>query len=285
MLADADGFAANRLPAGLSMSPQGLVTGTSQSVQSVTGIVVSNSGVNSNAFTWDVTLGAAIAPSYEARNITVNVPHSANLASGWQNTDGSGFTIDALPTGLAMSSAGAVTGTPTVLDEVVASRVTHRGVSSAAFTWTVVGNQTVAPSYSDREVTVDVPVSVNLAVGWQNADPSGFTIDALPTGLSMNTIGLVTGTPTVRNETVASSVTNSGVTSNAFTWDVTGKPVVVPTYTNRRVIVDVPYTVDLSIGWQNSDGSDFTIDALPTGLSMSTAGVVTGIPTVLPEVD
>ena len=93
------------------------------------------------------------------------------------------------PTGLAMSSAGAVTGTPTVVDEVVASSVTHRGVSSAAFTWTVVGNQTVAPSYSDREVTVDVPVSVNLAVGWQNADPSGFTIDALPTGLSMNIKG------------------------------------------------------------------------------------------------
>jgi hypothetical protein len=84
------------------------------------------------------TLGAPSAPTYPDRRVTIGVPYTANLSSGWQFSDGSDFTIDALPTGLSMSTAGIITGTPTVLPEVTVSTVSHMGITSNAFTWTVV---------------------------------------------------------------------------------------------------------------------------------------------------
>jgi hypothetical protein len=84
------------------------------------------------------TLGIPSAPTYPDRRVTIGVPYTANLSSGWQFSDGSDFTIDALPTGLSMSTAGIVTGTPTVLPEVTVSTVSHMGLTSNAFTWTVV---------------------------------------------------------------------------------------------------------------------------------------------------
>jgi hypothetical protein len=84
------------------------------------------------------TLGAPSAPTYPDRRVTIDRPYTADLSAGWQFSDGSDFTIDALPTGLTMSTAGIVTGTPTVLPEVTVSTVSHMGLSSNAFTWTVV---------------------------------------------------------------------------------------------------------------------------------------------------
>jgi len=89
------------------------------------------------------TLGIPSAPTYPDRRVTIGVPYTANLSIGWQFSDGSDFTIDALPTGLSMSTAGIVTGTPTVLPEMTVSTVSHMGLTSNAFTWTVV---TRAPS-------------------------------------------------------------------------------------------------------------------------------------------
>jgi hypothetical protein len=84
------------------------------------------------------TLGAPSAPTYPDRRVTIDRPYTADLSAGWKFSDGSDFTIDALPTGLTMSTAGIVTGTPTVLPEVTVSIVSHMGISSSAFTWTVV---------------------------------------------------------------------------------------------------------------------------------------------------
>jgi hypothetical protein len=69
--------------------------------------------------------------------VTIDRPYTADLSAGWKFSDGSDFTIDALPTGLSMSTAGIVTGTPTVLPEVTVSTVSHMGLTSNAFTWTV----------------------------------------------------------------------------------------------------------------------------------------------------
>jgi hypothetical protein len=107
-----------------------------------------------------VTLGGAIAPTYGNRRVYVDVPFTTDLSAGWLNTDGSAFTIDDLPTGLTMSTAGVVSGTPTELDEEVTSRVTHRGVTSGPFTWTV---------------TVKPPSGTLVDAKWEALRDQGFT--------------------------------------------------------------------------------------------------------------
>lgn len=81
--------------------------------------------------------------------------------------------------------------------------------------------QPVPPVYGTRNSPVDVELSVDLSSGWANAVSGRFTVSALPTGLSMDTYGLATGTPTVQPEAVSVQVANDGVAAEAFTWNIT----------------------------------------------------------------
>jgi len=146
------------IPAGLSLASSGAITGTptTEGAYSWTVRATNVAGFDDQLYTGTVaaepptgggsnviggafrTLGAPSAPTYPDRRVTIDRPYTADLSAGWKFSDGSDFTIDALPTGLSMSTAGIVTGTPTVLPEVTVSTVSHMGLSSNAFTWTVV---------------------------------------------------------------------------------------------------------------------------------------------------
>lgn len=158
--------------------------------------------------------------------------------------------------------------------------------TSSSFDWTIIAKP-VAPTYSPLYHRQGGAVNVNLATGWTNASPSGFSSGNLPDGLSMSSTGVVTGTPTTLQTTsaVVYNGTAAGtITADAFAWEIF-LGATPPAYPPRNHYAnDLITPIDLRVGWDNETQNQFFADQLPTGLSLSASGSVTGTPTVVEAV-
>ncbi|MEZ0112276.1 hypothetical protein ABH920_006295 [Catenulispora sp. EB89] len=138
-------FSATGLPAGLSISSSGAITGTPTTAGTSNVTVTASSGTASGSaqFTWTVS-------SQPTETVSVTNPGSqsgtvgtaiSTLQVAASDSTGKALTFSAtgLPAGLSISSSGAITGTPTTAGTsnvtVTASSGTASG--SAQFTWTV----------------------------------------------------------------------------------------------------------------------------------------------------
>lgn len=229
---EAGQWSATDLPAGLSIAASnGLVTGTVLAPAAGYSTVITNNGVSAAPFTWTI-VEVPVPPVYPPRTDRVGDSVSFNAATGWVNANPTGFSATSRPSGLAITAAGTIFGTPTTVQvrmTVVTNTTAAGAVSADAFTWTIDPEIPPAtpPTYQPRTDYINAALSVNLATGWQNADPNGFAVDQLPTGLTMNAQGVVSGTPTVLGQTVVTvSNTNGAGTFFAapFTWDIVDPP-------------------------------------------------------------
>jgi GH25 family lysozyme M1 (1,4-beta-N-acetylmuramidase) len=137
------GYTATGLPAGLSISASGRVTGKPSAAgrYSVTVTPPAGAAPASMPFTWDVH--GTIAPSTVNRASTAGTPVWFRVAtSGPDQNAGFVPTLKAtgLPPGVSMTSAGVITGWPTrwgTFKVTVAAADTLGGTGTASFTWTV----------------------------------------------------------------------------------------------------------------------------------------------------
>jgi len=109
--------------------------------------------------------------------------------------------------------------------------------------------------------------------------PSGYTAAGLPAGLSISASGRLTGTPTVVGQYAVTVTVPAGAApaSMAFTWDVHGT--IAPTNVNRSSTAGSPVWLKLTTSGPDQNlGFIPTLAAkgLPAGLSMTSAGVITG---------
>jgi cytoskeletal protein CcmA (bactofilin family) len=237
-----------------------------------------------------------IPPMQASLNITVgslpdgrvNQPYSETLAAAggtspytWSVTAGS------LPDGLTLSSAGVISGTPTTAGTFSFTvRVTDSAAetATAALSITVTGlhvdTSSLPDGYTDElysetltAVVGTVPYTWSLASG------------SLPTGLTLSSDGVISGTPTIAG-------------TSSFTVRVTDSdsPPVTATRTlsitiQQRLSVA---TASLANGWVGMAYSDslvagngtppytwsVTVGSLPTGLTLApSTGAITGTPT------
>jgi GH25 family lysozyme M1 (1,4-beta-N-acetylmuramidase) len=137
------GYTATGLPAGLSMSSSGRLTGTPTVLGQYAVTVTPPTGAApaTIAFTWDVH--GTIKPSNANRSSTAGTPVSLKLPTSGPDQN-AGFTptlrATGLPAGLAMTSAGVITGWPTkpgTYKLTVTAADALGGTGSASFTWTV----------------------------------------------------------------------------------------------------------------------------------------------------
>lgn len=102
----------------------------------------------------------------------------------------------------------------------------------------------------------------------------------LPTGLSLSTSGVITGTTTVSQVSVTFRATDTGGNSTDKTIKFNAKPVWVSsgTYAAQK---DTSYSLSLS-ATDDAAGVTYTIasGSLPTGLSLASNGTISGTPTV-----
>ena len=294
--------AGSSLPSGLSLSTGGAISGT-PTVAGTFPFTVTVTGTGGSAEK-QLFIYVAAAPAGPAApeitsgtlaNGTVGTAYSQTLTSNvtgsvtWSVKAGS-----SLPSGLILSAAGAITGTPTVAGTfpftVTASNgsVTAEkqlfiyvaagpaGVAGPEITSGTLANGTVGTAYSET-LTSTVTGSVTWSVR------SG----SLPNGLSLSASGAITGTPTVAGTfpfTVRASNGSDTAEKQLFIY-IAALPAgpAAPEITSGTLVngtAGTAYSQTLTVtgitspSWSVKAGS-----SLPAGLSLSTAGVISGTPT------
>jgi serine protease len=232
-------FNATGLPAGLSISPSGVISGTPTAAvlnQSVTVTATDTTGAAGSAsFTWTVN-----APG--GNTVTVTSPGNQTSATGSavslqihavDTQSGQTLTYGAtgLPAGLSINTgSGLVSGTPTTSGSssvTVTAHDTTGASGSATFSWTinVATNKVTVTSPGNQSSRVNRSLTLQIhATDSANGQKLTYSASGLPTGLHISaTSGAISGTPTVVG-TFSTKVTATDTTgangSASFTWTV-----------------------------------------------------------------
>jgi autotransporter-associated beta strand protein len=282
---------AGTLPAGMTLSPSGVLSGTVSSNFSARSITVAaTNGVTpvranaSQTFTLQPLVALAISTtSLEAA--TVGTAYSASLAvtggiSPYTWTVASG----ALPAGLSLSEAGVISGTPLSSGTANFSvRVTDGSGTSITESLSMVAANpaalsVVTPSLPDGLAGTAYSATLSAVSGtgpftWSLA--SG----ALPAGLSFSSGGILTGTPTASgSSTFTVRVTDSAAATatRTFTLSVSGT-LAISTASLPDARTGTVYSATLGVTggtgpftWSSASG------VLPPGLTLESAGVISG---------
>jgi outer membrane autotransporter protein len=198
------------------------------------------------------------------------------------------FTIDGGTSapGLTLSAGGVLSGVPTTVGfyQFVVRATDANGLTgSQIFSHHVVAPTIrVAPSFFPQAVP-GVPVSEQVTVtGGVGPHTLSISSGALPTGLTLSPSGLLSGvanTPGTYPFTIRATDANGFTGETSYSY-VVGQPVIsmTPTLSNGQVGsfygetiygtgTNLPFSYAVSVG------------ALPPGLTLSSAGVVSGTPT------
>ena len=290
------------LPAGLTLSSTtGAITGTPTATSAATTYMVTVNDVNSataNA-TFSLTVNAAVTATQAlaSKALTQNAAAASfTPVTGAGGTGPLAYSVSpALPAGLAMSLAtGAITGTPTATSSATAYTVTvtdaNSSTASATFSLTVNSAVSATQAVASKTLTQNtVAASFTPVTGAGGTGALGYSIaPALPSGLSLSSsTGAITGTPTTASVaatytvTVTDAVTATATATFSLAVNVPVAPAQVATGTTTisqsgGPVSFTPVTVSGGAG-------PFTYSVsptLPAGLTMSSAGVITGSPTV-----
>lgn len=292
------GLAAGNLPAGLSLSSAGVISGIPAAVAtanfSVT-VTGSNGLTTTNAFAISIAPGAPVITTViPLKSGTVGFAYSQTFAA----TDGTtpytwAKSAGTLPAGLTLSSAGVLSGAPTTAATAsftLKATGANGLFSTKAFSLTTVA--TIPPTILNASTfpsgAVGTPYSLPVGASG-GVQPYRWYISAgtLPPGLRLvdrGTFWSIDGTPTA---VVTTSFTlqvigaDGGASTKACTLAIAAP---APTITTSSPLasgaVGVAYNQTLAATggippytWSVASGS------LPGGLSMSSAGVLSGTPT------
>ena len=199
-------------------------------------------------------------------------------------------TTGALPAGLTLTSAGLLSGTPTVTGTfsfTVTATDANACTGTQSYTLVVecpvitvspasLSNGTAGAAYG--------PVTLTQA-GGVGAVTYAVTAGALPAGITLTTAGVLSGTPTVTgtfNFTVTATDANGCTGTRALTLVVECPVITVSPASLSNATAGTAYgPVTLTqTGGVGAVTYAVTAGAMPTGVSLTTAGVLTGTPTV-----
>jgi len=294
------------LPAAFTMSSSGLVTGvncvSTNGSYNVAVRVTSNDG-NSADFTSNqsvsinMTAGPAsgcalIGGSISSGGSTPQVGqyYSATIsASGGSSPYTYSVATGSLPTGLSLSSAGTLSGTPTAagsFDFQIQSADSAGNTGYTQYTLAVSAASSVVLSPSSLPTPVLSTAYSQTISGSGGTSPYTFAVSSgsLPTGLSLNTsTGLISGTPTAAGAysfTIRATDSASQSNTRSYSGTIAAALAVTPT-TLTTPVLNQAYIQTVA----SSDGTapvTFSVSAgaLPIGLSLDTStGAITGTPT------
>ena len=286
-------FTATGLPAGLSITSGGQITGTPTAAGPATIVVTATDSTSPTKLTATASLpitisGAVAITTTSLPNGTVGSGYNFTVAA----TGGTApytFTASGLPAGLSISPAGVISGTPTA-----------NGTASVTLTVTDSTN----PTHATSSVTLPLTISNQLAVSTTSL-PSGvvgaaynftvtatggvapytFTAAGLPAGLSISAGGVISGTPTAPGTVTAAITVTDSTTPTHMTATANLSIAIAPqnpsitTTSLPNGTVGSPYNATIT-GTGGTTPYTFTATGLPAGLSISAGGVISGTPTV-----
>jgi len=293
--------AGSSLPAGLSLSASGVISGT-----------LSLSAASTN-FSVNVTDSETPAQTSVAQSFTIVVvpvlaitsttlpgavinqpyPNTQLQAQGGTAAYTWSLASGALPVGLTLSPAGLIAGTPTGPGTTSTFIVSLTDAGPPAQTVTQSFSITTNPPLTITTAslpngTVGVAYSTTL-IAQNGAKPYSWSVSSgiLPAGLTLDPVaGAITGTPTAAGTfSFTVKVTDNGSPSQTAPQPLSISIIVGPTITTTSLpsgTEGLAYSYTLS-GQSGTPTYSWSLSAgtLPTGLSLnSSTGAITGTPTV-----
>jgi hypothetical protein len=280
-------------PPGITLSSTGLLSGYSSSTGSWSFAVLvldAQSARASAALTLRITGGSITISPATLPDGTANTAYSQQLtATGLENPQYSLISGN-FPPGLTLSASGRISGTPTVAGTYTFTvQVAIPGVTDACSgtrQYTLVINSPIQPL---KITTSSLPEASLCAIYSQVMAAQGGTTpyiwslgDNSPSWLGINSAsGLVTGTPpSAGTWTISITVRDSrqATDTRSFSVTVRGSPATIATASLPGGTVSTPYSYQLAA--TGSGTPQWSVaGSLPNGLSINSAGSITGTPT------
>lgn len=284
------------LPTGLTLATNGALTGTPTSAGTFSftvRVTDAQSNTAQRSYSIGIASGIAITNAETLPAATPNVAYSVTLTAAGGSAPYTWTTIlGLLPPGLTLNStSGAISGTPTTpgtyqftirVQDVLAAN------TSKAFTL-VVGASGLTITNSDPLPIAPIAGSYStqlLATGGTAPYTWSVTAGILPAGLTLgSTTGIISGVATTAGSSLITVRVQDALgasTTKNFTLVVSGSAV---TITNSDPLPPATLASPYSTQFLASGGTapytwTVTVGVLPTGLTLSTAGLLTGTPTV-----
>jgi len=121
------------LPAGLSLSAGGAITGTPSTAGTSTGVITANNGVSPSATTnFSIVITQAPSISGTAPGGTTGTAYTYSYTVGGSPAPTCTVTSGSLPSGLSLSAAGVISGTPSAAGTSTGVITANNGVSPSA---------------------------------------------------------------------------------------------------------------------------------------------------------
>lgn len=275
---------ASAMPSGVSVSGSGLLSGIAASQGTYTFQVTAIGGVTAARTTQTFTLQVVNTPAWSTSTQLPNALTGSAVSIQLSASDTMSYAVkvgSSLPAGVSLSSAGLLTGTPT-LARTYTFTITATGALSIAtadqtFTWLIstTPTWTTASALADALAnTAITPISLSASNAVSYAVKPG---SSLPSGISLSGPGVLTGTPTSAG-TYSFTITATGTASIAvadstFTWLIAA----LPAWTTAPTLPEVTEESDVYVQLSATDAVSYDWQsALPPGLSLSSSGLLTG---------
>jgi hypothetical protein len=287
-------LASGLLPNGLILSSGGAISGTvnASATTSTFTIQVKDSANHTANHEFTITISAALAIS--AATLPTGVAGSSYPSTPLSATGGTGtgytwsVTVGSLPGGLTLSSGGAISGTldasATSANFTVQVKDSGNNTATRAFTLTVNPAVTITTPSIPNGMAGIAYTSTTLAAS--GGTGTGYTwslsTGALPTGLTLSTGGVLSGTLDASAATATFSVKaqDSGSNSATRTYTLTVYPALtITTASLGGGTAGLLYTT-ATLAATGGSGTGYTWSlasgSLPSGLTLSAGGSITG---------
>jgi uncharacterized protein (TIGR03437 family) len=288
-------WSATGLPAGLSMGTvggAGVISGSPTAVGSFS-VTVSVKDANSTITSAPATIVISALPLQIITGLlppgVVNTPYTTTTIFGQGGVLPYSWSITGLPAGLSANGA-TISGTPTTatgspFKVVVAVTDATLTTTTRTFSLAINGALTVASPTTLPAASLNTAYTPVTATASGGLPPYTWTATGFPAGMSVNIAnGAISGTPTtaagspytvvltVEDSTGKTASMNYTLTVNSAALTISG-PASLPTGTAGSA-----YTATTVTASGGSGVYTFTATGLPSGLSISSAGVISGTP-------
>jgi hypothetical protein len=277
-------WSASGLPSGLSISSAGVISGTPTAAGGFSVTVQATDSAQATATkAYSVTVAAALTiTTATLPGGTVGTPYSQTLAaSGGTAPFTWSVSTGALPTGLTLSATGSLTGTPTAAGTftfTIQVADATRATATKSFTITVTGLTITTATLPSGTVGTSYTATTLAATG--GTPPYSWSASGLPSGLSISSAGVISGTPAVAGSfSVTLKVTDSAQATATQTFTITvAAALTITTATLPNGTVGTAYTATTLAATGGAPPYSWSASGLPSGLSISSAGVISGTP-------
>ncbi len=296
---------AGTLPAGITLSSAGTLSGTAAAAGTFTFTVQAQDSTTGPdvPYTGSQTFTLVVDEPFTPLSLTpgkAGVTYGQTLTAISGTGPASNFTVSSgsLPVGITLSAGTVFSGTPTQVGTFMftvsandVTPTTGATVANQQFTLTVT-SPTIAFTPTTATATAGVAFSQTLTGQGGTPTYSHFTVTAnsLPAGLTLSPAGTISGTPTQAGSFTVTIQTQDSTTGTGapFTGSQTFSLVVNPPNisfsptTLTGITAGVSYSQALTGQGGTPTYSHFTLtgaNTLPAGLTLSPTGTISGTPT------